>query len=155
MLSGQDDDAWARHTHPLSVWTRIGLGLPVLILAGWSRVWIGPWWLLAMAAAVLFLWLNPRMTPVPRSTDNWGARAVLGERRWVRTRRSDLPPWHRTVPLVLALGSACGHVAVLYGVVVLDPYWTALGYATGMLCKLWYLDRMVWLDRDMAQNPDA
>ena len=42
-ISGADAEAWARHAHRVSVWTRILLGLPLLIPAGWSRVWIGPW----------------------------------------------------------------------------------------------------------------
>lgn len=35
------EDAWARHANPWSVWTRIATALPLLILAVWSRVWLG------------------------------------------------------------------------------------------------------------------
>ncbi|TFL16366.1 hypothetical protein DR046_20420 [Jannaschia formosa] len=154
MISGEDAEAWARHAHPVSVWTRILLGLPLLILAGWSRVWIGPWWIAGLAAAIFFIWINPRMTPVPRSTDNWGSRSTLGERLWLRMTREEVPPWHRTVPRVLMVGSALGHAVLLYGVVFFDPWLTLVGYATGMLCKLWYLDRMVWLERDIRQTGD-
>jgi hypothetical protein len=155
MISGADAETWARHAHPVSVWTRILFGLPLLTLAAWSRVWIGPWWIAAMAAAVFFIWINPRMTPVPRSTDNWGSKSTIGERLWLRMRRDEVPPWHRTVPRVLMVGSALGHAVLLYGVIALDPWPTAFGYATGMLCKLWYLDRMVWLERDVTGAHDA
>ena len=39
---GMDDDSWARHANPWSVWTRVPI-LPLLALAIWSRSWIG-WW---------------------------------------------------------------------------------------------------------------
>lgn len=152
MISGADAEAWARDAHPVSVWTRILLGLPLLILAGWSRVWIGPWWIAALAAAVLFIWINPRMTPPPRSTDNWGSKSTIGERLWLRMSRDEIPPWHRTVPRLLMLGAALGHAVLLCGVILLEPWPTLLGYATGMLCKLWYLDRMVWLERDIRRD---
>ena len=155
MLSGADDRAWERHAHPASVWSRILLGLPLLILAGWSRVWIGPWWIAALAVAVLFLWANPRMTPRPTSTDSWGARAVLGERIWIRYQTAHLPRHHRVLPSVIAGGAAAGHLLLLIGVVALDIWPTVLGYAVGLLCKLWYLDRMVWLERDMGRTRDA
>jgi hypothetical protein len=108
MISGADAQAWARHAHPVSVWTRILFGLTLLTLAGWSRVWIGPWWIAALAAAAFFIWINPRMTPVPQSTDNWGSKATIGERLWLRMSRSEVPTWHRTVPRVLIAGSALG-----------------------------------------------
>ena len=78
------------------------------------------------------------MTPIPRSTNNWGSISTLGERLWLRMTRDEVPPWHRTVPRVLIVGSALGHAVLLYGVVVLDPWPKLFGYATGMLCKLWY-----------------
>lgn len=154
MISGADAEAWARHAHPISVWTRIALGLPLLTLAGWSRVWIGSWWVAALAGAAFFLWINPRMTPVPRSTENWGSKSTIGERLWLRMTREEVPPWHRTVPRVLMAGSALGHGVLLYGVITLEVWPSVFGYATGMLSKLWYLDRMVWLERDVtgAQN---
>lgn len=40
-LMGMDDQSWLSHANPLSVWTRILTPLPLLILAVWSRVWIG------------------------------------------------------------------------------------------------------------------
>lgn len=148
MLTGVDDEAWARHAHPISVWSRIIFGLPLLTLAGWSRVWIGKWWIAAMILVILFLWLNPRMTPRPKNLDNWGARAVLGERIWVRTRRQDLPAHHRLFPRLLVLLSAAGHAVLAYGIIALDFELTAFGLAAGLGFKLWFLDRMVWLHRD-------
>lgn len=154
MISGADAKAWARHAHPASVWTRIVLGLPLLILAAWSRVWIGPWWLAVLAAAIFFIWVNPRMTPVPKTTDNWGSKSTIGERAWLRMARDEVPAWHRTVPRVLTVGSTLGHAVLLYSVVMLDVWPTLFGYATGMICKLWYLDRMVWLERDVMGSHD-
>ncbi len=155
MISGADAEVWARHAHPVSVWTRIALGLPLLTLAAWSRVWIGPWWVAAMTAAIFFLWINPRMTPPPRSLDNWGSRSTIGERLWLRMTRDDVPVSHRTVPRILIAGSALGHAVLLYGVVTLEVWPTVFGYATGMLFKLWYLDRMVWLERDVSGAREA
>lgn len=37
-----DDDTWARHANPWSVFTHPSV-LPLLIVAVWSRVWIR-WW---------------------------------------------------------------------------------------------------------------
>ncbi len=34
------DAVWQRHTNPWSVWTRYA-SLPLLIVAIWSRVWLG------------------------------------------------------------------------------------------------------------------
>lgn len=114
MISGADAEAWARHAHPLSVWTRIALGLPLLTLAAWLPVWIGPWWVAALAVPGFFLWINPRMTPVPRSTDNWGSKSTIGEQLWLRMSRNEVPAWHRTGPRVLIAGLALGHAVLLY-----------------------------------------
>uniref|UniRef100_A0A832H3E3 Uncharacterized protein n=1 Tax=Oscillatoriales cyanobacterium SpSt-402 TaxID=2282168 RepID=A0A832H3E3_9CYAN len=42
------EETWARHANPRSVWTRFTV-LPMLILAIWSRIWLG-WWSLAPIA---------------------------------------------------------------------------------------------------------
>ncbi len=47
---GMTDDAWKRHANPWSVWTRFA-AIPLMILAIWSRVWLG-WWCLVPIAAV-------------------------------------------------------------------------------------------------------
>jgi hypothetical protein len=40
---GMTEDAWKRHANPWSVWTRFA-AIPLMILAIWSRVWLGWWW---------------------------------------------------------------------------------------------------------------
>jgi len=44
-----DDATWRRHANPWSVWTRATV-LPLVIVAVWSRVWLGPWSLAAVAS---------------------------------------------------------------------------------------------------------
>jgi hypothetical protein len=66
---GMTDEAWQRHANPWSVYTRFAAIL-LMILAAWSRVWIGWWALLPVAAAIVCLWLNPHIFPAvttPRS----------------------------------------------------------------------------------------
>lgn len=65
---------WERHANPWSVWTRFTV-LPVLVLAIWSRVWLHEWSFVLIAAAILWMWLNPRLFSKPRSTNN---RASIG-----------------------------------------------------------------------------
>ena len=56
------DDVWARHANPWSVWTRY-MALPLLIMAIWSRVWLGWGSLMPIAIVLLWIWLNPRVFP--------------------------------------------------------------------------------------------
>jgi hypothetical protein len=46
------DDVWRRHANPWSVYTRFA-AIPPLIMAIWSRTWIGLWCLLPIALAGL------------------------------------------------------------------------------------------------------
>ena len=43
------DENWMKHANPWSVWTRYSV-LPIIVLAFWSRVWIG-WWSLIPAVS--------------------------------------------------------------------------------------------------------
>lgn len=48
------DSVWARHANPWSVWTRY-MALPVLVMAIWSRVWLG--WGSVVPCAIAFIWI--------------------------------------------------------------------------------------------------
>jgi len=69
-LFGMDDETWMRHANPWSVWSRATV-LPVLILAAWSRVWIGWGALVPGVLAVLWMGANPRLFGPPASFDSW------------------------------------------------------------------------------------
>lgn len=147
---GMNEAVWARHANPWSVWTR-NTALPALILAFWSRVWLGWWALIPIALAVFWTWVNPRLFPVPRSTDNWASKAVLGERVWMNRKEVPVPERHRTVPNLLSGVAAVGSVFVIWGVVALAAWPTLLGATLVYASKLWFLDRMVWLYEDMRE----
>lgn len=142
------DEVWMRHANPWSVWTRFAV-LPLLVLAVWSRGWIGWWSLIPVAVVLVWTWLNPRIFPRPRSTDNWASKAVLGERVWLNRGRIPVPPHHRTLPGILNAVSLIGTVFLVWGLIVIDVWPTLLGLAIVYLGKLWFVDRMVWLYEDM------
>lgn len=142
------DAVWMRHAHPWSVWTRFTV-LPLLIVAIWSRVWLGWWALVPTAVAVLWMWLNPRIFPKPQSTRNWASQAVFGERVWLNRDRIPVPPHHRTLPNILSVVSAIGLIFVIWGILNLAIWPTLLGVVVLYLSKLWFIDRMAWLYQDM------
>ena len=146
-----DDAAWARHANPWSVWTRVPV-LPLLALAVWSRAWIGWWAILPIVLLLAWAWVNPRAFPPPPSLDNWASRAVLGERLWLARAGAPVPPHHRVLPNVLSAVAAAGGLLLLYGLAGLVPWATLTGVAVAMLAKFWFLDRMVWLAADMADD---
>jgi hypothetical protein len=142
------DEAWQRHANPWSVWTRNTV-LPILVVAIWSRVWLGWWSLVPIALAVLWMWLNPHVFPPPASTDNWASKAVLGERVWLNRDMIAVPAQHRRMPLILSAVSSLGLPFLIWGLVKLEVWPTVFGATLIYLGKLWFLDRMVWLYEDM------
>ena len=136
------------HANPWSFWTRFTV-LPLLILAIWSRVWLGWWAFVPIAAAVLWMWLNPRIFPKPQSTKNWASKGVFGERVWLNRNQIPVPLHHRTLPNLLSVVSAVGMVFVIWGVSAIAIWPTLLGATVVYLSKLWFIDRMVWLYEDM------
>ncbi|MGZ5363368.1 MAG: DUF6653 family protein [Mycobacterium sp.] len=69
-----------------------GLKIPLLlVLAIWSRVWIGWWCLVPVGVVVVWTLVNPRVFPVPRTLDSWASRAVLGETAWGRRSQTPVP----------------------------------------------------------------
>ena len=147
-LFQMDDETWARHANPWSVWTRTTT-LLLLIVAFWSRTWLGMWSLVPIACAIIWTWINPRLFKKPESTDNWASMAVLGERVWLNRKEIPLPKYHRLAPNILSSLSGIGALFVIWGVYTLDIWPTLFGAAIIYLSKLWFLDRMVWIYRDM------
>jgi hypothetical protein len=144
-----DEGTWQRHANPWSVWTRVAT-LPLVVLAVWSRAWLGWWALGPVAAVVLWTWWNPRLFARPRSTDNWASKGVLGERVWLNRDVVPVPRHHRRMPHILSAVAAAGVIFLVWGLVELALWPTLLGMALTFLGKLWFLDRMVWLYEDMS-----
>lgn len=143
-----DEDTWLRHANPWSVWTRVAT-LPLLVLALWSRAWLGWWAIGPIAVLVLWTWLNPRLFPRPRSTDNWASRGVMGERVWLNRDKVPVPRHHHLVPKILMGVSGAGVPFIVWGLVKLAIWPVLLGMALAFLGKMWFVDRMVWLYAEM------
>jgi len=148
-----DDAAWRRHANPLSVLLRFTV-LPALILACWSRLYLGWWAAAPVALALLWMFLNPRIVPPPASFDHRTSQAVFGERVWLNRDRVPVPPRHRTVPDLLSPVSGTGMLFAAWGVLVFDPWFVILGTVVVCLGKLWFIDRMAFLWQDMKDATD-
>ncbi|MBV0911423.1 DUF6653 family protein [Anianabacter salinae] len=92
-VMAMDDRTWRRHANPWSGYSRMA-ALPLIVLAVWSRVWIGWWSVVPVAGVVLWTWANPRIFPQPARLDRWMSRAVLGERIFLE-HRAEIPAHHR------------------------------------------------------------
>lgn len=148
---GMAPEIWNRHANPWSVWTRFAT-LPLLIVAVWSRVWIGPWAWAVFALLVVWLFVNPRLFPPPASTDRWASKAVFGERVWIARKRTPVPAHHVRMAYTLNAMSMVFTIAMVAGVVALQPVVTVAATLLTYLTKMWFLDRMVWLFDDMARE---
>lgn len=147
---GMSPEIWARHANPWSGWTRVPI-LPLFAIAIWSRVWLG-WGCLALIAVLLvWVWINPRVFPQPKSTDNWMSRGVMGERVWLNRKTVPIPQHHARWAIWLSVVSATGVPPLVWGLWQLQVWPTLLGLALVVIGKLWFLDRMVWLYADMAE----
>jgi hypothetical protein len=149
-LFGLRDEHWMRHANPISVWTRFAV-LPLLVLAVWSRVWIGWWSVLAVVVALVFMMVNPLLFPAPRSTRSWASKGVFGERIWAERTTLTLPRQFRStrVAWVTALWQVLGLAVLVYGLVRLDLVATLAGMALTQCAKAWYIDRAVLLYEDV------
>jgi hypothetical protein len=145
------DETWMRHANPWSVWTRYA-AFPLLVLAIWSRVWLG--WGALVPVAIIIAWLiwNPRAFPPPASTRNWASKAVLGERVWVELKSSEVPQSHRLATRIANGFAVAGTLALAWGLFVLDPGVTILAMLLVIVAKTWFVDRMVWLFEDMKDT---
>ncbi|MEM8952186.1 MAG: DUF6653 family protein [Pseudomonadota bacterium] len=143
-LMSMDDETWARHANPWSVYSRFTC-LPLIVLALWSRVWIGWWSLVPLALALFWTWYNPRAFPPSDKKDGWAFKGTQGERLFLNRRRVPIPNHHQSMAKILTLLSSIGLGILIYGVVVLDPWATLFGLLFAITTKVWFVDRMVWM----------
>ena len=151
-MMGMDDATWARHANPWSVYTRFTC-LPLIVLAIWSRDWIGWWSLLPLGLALAWTWANPRLFDPPASTENWASHGVLGERLFLNRKAQPIPQHHVRMAYCLPGVSAFGMAMLVYGLFVLDFWATIGGLVIAIGGKAWFVDRMVWLYRDANTEP--
>ena len=147
------EDNWMKHANPWSVWTRYS-ALPLIIVAFWSRIWIGWWSLVPIIVSLAWMFFNPVLFPKPKSTNNWASKSVLGERVWKNRNRVAIPQYHRTMPNILNVISFLGMLLSIWAIVALSIWPAILGVALTYIGKSWYLDRMVWLYEDMKHFPE-
>jgi len=140
---GMTDEAWQRHANPWSVYTRFA-AIPLMILAVWSRVWIGWWALSPVAAVIVWLWLNPHVFPAVTTPRSWAARGIYGERLWL-LEPSTVPAEYQAVLRWLMVPGLCGIVLLAWGLVQLLVWPTVFGATLIVLGQLWRIDRLALL----------
>ncbi|MEG3221723.1 hypothetical protein PD716_13970 [Vibrio gigantis] len=145
------EDSWARHSNPLSVYTRVPC-LSLLSLAIWSREYIGFYSIFLIGFALFWIWFNPRAFGVPKSTSNWASKAVFGERIYLDKALLDIPQHHLKAVRVISTSMAPGLPILFYGLYLNDLWLIAFGNFWILVLKLWFLDRMVWLFDDMKAS---
>lgn len=137
------DDTWLRHANPYSGWLRIATGFPCLILAVWSRVWIGWWFLLPLAVFAVWIYLNPRIFTPIKEPSQWISKGVLGER--IIAEGISFQAKHRLPIWVLSVASGVFGIILLVGLYLLDVGLTLVGAGFALTFKMWFLDRAVWI----------
>lgn len=148
------DENWMKHANPWSVWTRYSV-LPIIVLAFWSRTWIGWWCLIPGLISIAWMFFNPVVFRPPKSTKNWASKSVLGERVYLNRDNIDIPEVHKKpVHKILNLVSSTGVALAIWAIVTYSIWGAILGTALAYLGKSWYLDRMVWLFEDMKETPE-
>ncbi|HEY1177577.1 MAG TPA: DUF6653 family protein [Phytomonospora sp.] len=133
------DEAWRRHANPWSVWTRFA-AIPLMLLAVWSRDWIGWWSLAPIAAVAVWLWLNPRAFAPVDEPKSWTAKGIYGERLWL-TDRSLVTADHRAVLRLLVPLGIAGFAMIAWGLVALQVWPTVFGATLVVVGQLWRIDR--------------
>jgi hypothetical protein len=150
-LMRMDDAAWRRHANPWSVYTRFTC-LPLIVLAIWSRVWLGWWCLVPLALAILWTFFNPRFFNEPKSLDSWASKGVMGERLFLNRESNPIAKHHVDMANILTVLSVLGVMILAYGLIVLSFWGVVAGMIATILPKVWFVDRMVWIYEDKKRE---
>lgn len=144
-------DNWMKHANPWSIWTRFAT-LPFLILAIWSRIWLGWYSLIPIIIIIFWLVINPTLFKKPKNFDNRGSKSVLGEKLWSERKQVLVPKHHKTPILILTLLQTTWGIILIIGLWKFDLYLTIIGTIIIYFSKMWFLDRMVWIYQDMSNK---
>lgn len=148
---GMSDETWAKHTNPLSVWTRFPL-LLIFSICIWSRVWLGWYCLVPLIVFIIWAVINPRFFTKPKSTKNWASKSVIGEKIWTNRKDIEVPKRHHLMVTILTVLQSLGTIVTGIGLYQLNFWETATGIVMVYLAKMWFLDRMVWICEDMQMH---
>ena len=148
---GLDDKNWLRHANPWSVYTRF-TAAPFILLAIWSRQWLGWYAAIPIVLALIWTYINPILFAKAKSTKNWASRGTFGERIWIKREKYKIPKHHKILPHFLNIFAACSIPFLVYGLWYYDIWVTVAGMAIMLLAKCWYVDRMVWLYEDLKET---
>lgn len=133
------DEAWRRHANPWSVYTRFA-AVPLMILAIWSRVWIGWWALVPVAAVTVWLLINPHVFAAVGPL-GWAAKGIYGERLWL-LENDRVTPDCRAVLRWLIVPGLAGFALLAWGLMTLSVWPTVFGGTLIVLTQLWRIDRL-------------
>lgn len=147
------DEMWSRHANPWSVWTRFA-AIPAGILAIWSRVWLGWWALIPVAAVVVWLVINPFVFSPVTTPRNWASKGIYGEKLWLHE-RSLVPPGHRTILRRLIFVGIGGFALTAWGLIELRIWPTVFGATLVALAQLWRIDRMGLFYDELQRTRDS
>ncbi|MEV7907834.1 DUF6653 family protein [Streptomyces anulatus] len=134
------DEAWKRHANPWSVYTRFA-AIPGMILAIWSRTWIGWWSLLPVATVIVWLWLNPHLFRPVEAAHSWAAKGIHGERLWLEQRARVPREYQALLRWLIPVGLA-GFALLAWGLTALMVWPTVFGATLIVLAQLWRIDRL-------------
>jgi len=152
-LFGLNNETWIQHSNKWSVWTRFFI-LPFFAIAIWSRIWIGWYSLLFVAVLIFWTWINPRFFGKPKTTKHWASKAVFGERVWLRSKEIQIPMHHKRAILILNTIIGLGLPFLVWGLYTLHIWSVIFGLTLVILGKMWFLDRMVWIYKDMKNKSE-
>ncbi|MEV1242865.1 DUF6653 family protein [Nonomuraea sp. NPDC050022] len=138
--AGMTDEAWKRHANPWSVWTRFA-AIPLMMLAIWSRTWIGWWSLVPVALVVVWLIVNPHAFPAIEQPTSWTAKGIYGEKMWFQNRSLVVGDHRKVQRLLIAVGLA-GFALLAWGLVALEVWPAVFGATLVVLGQLWRIDRL-------------
>ncbi|CDF79336.1 conserved hypothetical protein [Formosa agariphila KMM 3901] len=145
------DERWLKHANPWSIWTRFAT-LPFLVVAIWSRAWIGWFCLIPIAILIIWLFVNPTLFKAPKHLNHWGSKAVLGEKLWSERKTNPVPKHHYTPIHILTILQTLGSILLVIGLWNFHLYLTILGASIVYMAKMWFLDRMVWVFENMKNQ---
>ncbi|CAA0092433.1 Uncharacterised protein [BD1-7 clade bacterium] len=152
-VMAMDDESWARHANPWSVYTRFSI-MPLMSLAFWSREWIGYYSLIFIGLTFAWIWINPRLFSAPKITNNWASMGTFGERIYLNRKDAPIPAHHVTPTILLQVLSGVGFPIFVYGLYSLNIWILLLGNLWVMVFKAWFVDRMVWLFLDVKDTDE-